>query len=625
VLLSIVAQGKRRREYLPPNEVHEVAATNCKAMAETIRENDSFLRAESRGTFGGNAQGRRYGFFSFADYFTDRQLVALTTYSDLVMEARQQVITDSLAAGNPRGAALSDGGTDAVAYADAVETYLAFALSRMAEKCSSIASWSSDPKMEAIRGVFARQALSMTWDFAEANPWGGSGGDYGEDIGWVTRVLERLPAGPAGLAFQADARTAAAQPALIATDPPYYDNIGYSDLSDFFYVWLRRTLGEVWPELFTTMLVPKADELVKDKYRHKSEERAKQFFEEGFTTVFARARESATSDYPITLFYAFKQAESTSEGSTSSGWETLLEGIVRSGWMITATWPIRSERSGRTISIRTNALGSSVVLALRPRLDNAPVTDRRGFIAALRAELPVRLRELQHGAIAPVDLPQAAIGPGMAVFTRYSKVIESDGSPMSVRTALARINTVRDEVLWEMVGDFDAPTRFAITWYRQHGYKVGGSGDANNIANAQNTSVRAMERAGILTSRAGEVCLIEPSQLASNYDPVVDTNISAWEVLHHLIRILGSNGVDAAGAFLVKLGDRADGGIDPALIKELAFLLYSVADARKWASDAIAFNNIATAWGDVIDGSRADVRKPSPEPMLDIVIDDGEV
>jgi putative DNA methylase len=390
-------------------------------------------------------------------------------------------------------------------------------------------------------------------------------------------------------------------------------------------VWLRRTLGHVWPDLFTTVLVPKAEELVMDKYRHKSEEKAKQFFEDGFTTVFARARESATTEYPITLFYAFKQAESTSEGSASSGWETLLEGIVRSGWMITGTWPVRSERSGRTVSIRTNALGSSVVLALRPRAEGAPVTDRRGFNTALHAELPARLRELEQGAIAPVDLPQAAIGPGMAIFTRYSKVIEADGSSMSVRTALARINTVRDQVLWEMVGDFDATTRFAIMWYRQHGYTAGGAGDANNVANAHNTSIRAMERAGILTSVASDVTLIEPSRLPTDYDPLTDQNISAWEVLHHLIRILDSDGVSEAGVFLSQVHSRADGGIDQSLVKELAFLLYSVADGKRWTADAIAFNNIATSWGDLLQASHSVTEAAPGDPALDFTADDEDV
>ena len=272
----------------------------------------------------------------------------------------------------------------------------------------------------------------------------------------------------------------------------------------------------------------------------------------------------------------------------------------------------------------TNALASSVVLALRPRGEGAPVVDRRGFISALQSELPGRLRELQHGAIAPVDLPQAAIGPGMAVFTRYARVIESDGSTMDVRSALARINEVLDQVLAEQEGDFDATTRFAISWYRQHGYDAGAFGAADNMARARNTSVAAMERAGILTGRAGKVALLSPVRLSDNYDPVADLDISAWEVLHYLMRVLESDGVTAAGAFLTQVASRADGGIDPALVKELAFLLFSVADAKKWAKDAIAFNNIATSWSDLIDASRSGLEPPSPEPTLDFTTDDEE-
>jgi putative DNA methylase len=373
------------------------------------------------------------------------------------------------------------------------------------------------------------------------------------------------------------------------------------------------------------MLVPKAEELVANPYRHNGPDGAKKFFEDGFTTVFARAREYASSEFPITVFYAFKQSESTAEGSASSGWETLLEGMVRSGWTITGTWPMRSELSNRMLARDTNALASSIVLALRPRGGQAPVVDRRGFIAALKSELPARLRELQQGAIAPVDLPQAAIGPGMAVFTRYAKVIESDGSMMSVRSALASINSARDQVLWEMVGDFDATTRFAITWYRQYGYKIGAFGDANNMANGHNTSVAAMERAGILTSRGGNVALISPAALPVDYDPVADMDTNAWEVLHHLIRVLDSDGVAAAGAFLIKIGRRADGGIDPALIKELAFLLFSVADTKKSTNDAISFNNVATSWSDLIDASRSG-SEPSPEDFtLDFATDEEEV
>src|SRR5699024_3678248 len=235
-----------------------------------------------------------------------------------------------------------------------------------------------------------------------------------------------------------------------------------SDLSDFFYVWQRRTLKEIHPDLFRTLLVPKVEELVANPYRHDGKDGAKDFFEDGFRQVFARARESAVPDYPITVYYAFKQSDTSDDGTSSSGWETLLDGMIRTGWAITATWPVRSEASNRMLSHGTNALASSIVLALRPRPEDAPATDRRGFIAALQNELPQALRDLQHGRIAAVALPQAAIGPGMAVFSRYSAVYEPNGSAMTVRSALARINEILDQVLNDQEGEYDAATRFAI-------------------------------------------------------------------------------------------------------------------------------------------------------------------
>lgn len=616
-LMAIVAEGDRKRIYLPPTPEQEQAA--CAATPSDIPDGDIPAQAPS-------FRVQAYGFLHYTDLFTQRQLTAMTAFSDLVGEARQKVLSDALASGEPSGDALADGGTGAVAYADAVATYLGCAVSRLANKSSSICSWDSSTKMEAVRSVFARQALQMTWDFAEANPSGGSGGDYLEDVLWVARVVDSLGIGPIGVAKQADAQTATAAPqVLISTDPPYYDNIGYSDLSDFFYVWLRRSLRNVWPELLATMLVPKAEELVANPYRHHGADGARQFFEDGFTTVFQNARAHATDQFPITVFYAFKQAESTTEGSSSAGWETLLQGMVRSGWMVTGTWPMRSELSNRMLARDTNALASSVVLALRPRPDDAPTVDRRAFIAALHEELPSRLRELQHGVIAAVDLPQATIGPGMAVFSRYAKVLEGDGSAMSVRSALARINEVRDEVHSEMEGDFDATTRFAINWYRQYGYTTGPFGFADNMARARNTSVAAMDRAGILIARAGKVTLLAPAGLPTDYDPLNDLDISAWEVLHHLIRVLESDGVEAAGRFLSYVGNRNDGGTDPALVKELAFLLFSIADANKWARDAISFNNVVTSWPDVLAASRADAGPSEPALTLEYAIEDEEV
>jgi putative DNA methylase len=358
-------------------------------------------------------------------------------------------------------------------------------------------------------------------------------------------------------------------------------------------------LGEIYPESLATMLVPKAEELVANRYRHNGMSGALQFFEAGFREVFRRARETALPDYPITVYYAFKQEETTAQGVSSTGWETLLEGMVRSGWSITATWPMRSERGGRMVSLGTNALASSIVLALRPRSASAPRIDRRGFLAALRNELPSALRELQQGAIAPVDLPQAAIGPGMTVFTRYSAVLEDDGSQMRVRTALARINEVLDEVLSEQEGDFEPDTRFALAWFRQHGFESGPFGDADGLARARNASLEHIERAGILTSRAGRVTLLAPSTLPEGWDPATDTSISTWEVVLHLARVLTARGVPAASQLLA----RVPAAIDRVLCKELTFLLFVLAEDAKRTKVAVEFNALGTAWNDIEAGS----------------------
>jgi putative DNA methylase len=585
--MAVVAEGERRRVYLPSDEDHVRAAE--------LERPDSAPPGELF-DWPGRINVVRYGLTEFSDLFTSRQLLAMSTFSDLVMEARERVLCDALAAGASAGDRLESGGADAEAYADAVSTYLGAALSRTLNKSTAICSWDSSPKMEAVRGLFARQAIPMAWDYAEANVFGASSGNYLEDLDWVTRVLERLPKGIVDNARvqQADAAATATTGALLSTDPPYYDNIGYSDLSDFFYVWLRRSLGSIHPDLLSTMLVPKADELVANPYRHDGKDGAKHFFENGFRRVFERARETALDDYPITVYYAFKQSDSGDDGTASTGWETLLDGMIRSGWAITATWPMRSELSNRMLSQGTNALASSIVLALRPRPDGAPTSDRRSLIAALHDELPDALRKLQQGTIAPVDLPQAAIGPGMAVFSRYAKVIENDGTMMTVRSALARINEILDQVLNEQEGDFDAATRFAIAWYRGHGYTTGAFGVADDLARARNTSVQTMEREGILTSVAGKVTLRSPAAMTEGYD-----------VLHHLITFLQRDGLPVAGAFLADVQDRPDGAFDVELVKELAFLLFSIAEKNGWTQDALAFNTVATAWPEIVQAARS--------------------
>lgn len=593
VMMAVVAEGSRQRIYLAPTDEHRAAA-DVTAPSDTV--------SGSLGHYPRDLKAPTYGLTEFRDLFTARQLTALTTFSDLVAEARARVLSDALTAGVPTGVSLEAGGTGAEAYADAVATYLGMGVSRAADRSSTIASW--DSSASKIRNTFGRQAIPMTWDFAESAPFSGSTGNYYSQIEWTAEAVEYTPSSEAGIAAQCDAATRSYAGVVISTDPPYYDNIGYSDLSDYFYVWLRRSLRTVHPQLLSTMLVPKAEELVANPYRHDGKDGAMEFFEDGFRKVFARAREHASPEFPITVWYAFKQSDTDSEGTTSSGWETLLEGMIRGRWAITATWPNRSELSNRMIASGSNALASSIVLSLRPRPDNAPTTDRRGFIDALQVELPDALRNLQHGHIAPVDLPQAAIGPGMAVFSRYGAVLEPDGSNMSVRSALSRINEILDEVLNEQEGDFDATTRFAIAWYRQYGYGIGKFGDADNLARARNTSVETMDRDEILTSRAGKVQLAKPADLDWDYDVLADDHTSAWEALHHTIKVLERDGIAPAGDFLRDATSRPDGAVDLDLVKELAFLLFSLAEKNGWTKDALSFNALATSWPDIVDAMK---------------------
>lgn len=605
-LMATVAEGHRTRIYLEPTPEQEAAA-------ELTRPGDAPV-----GEIPPQAPSFRvqaYGFKEYADLFTARQLTVLTAFSDLVTDAREHILADARATGMPDGERLEAGGNGAAAYADAVSTYLAMALSKTADYSNSLAVWY--PQEDRPKNLFAAQSIPMVWDFPEQNPLTSIGGSLRASVRIVSEAFENLGIGPAAVVRQENARDAVAFPALLATDPPYYDNIGYSDLSDFFYVWLRRTLHSMYPVLLGTMLVPKAEELVANQYRHGDKNGAHRFFEDGFREVFQVARKAARVDYPITVYYAYKQSETTEAGEASTGWETLLEGMIGSGWSVTATWPLRSERDGRRISIGTNALASSIVLALRPRPDDAPRADRRQFIEVLKAELPGALKELQQGAIAPVDLPQAAIGPGMTVFSRYSTVLEPDGSTMSVCAALTRINETLDQVLNEQEGDFVAATRFAIAWYRQHGYGVGKFGDADNLARARNTSIDAMGREGVLTSRAGKVQLIQPADLSWDYDVVADRDISGWEVLHHLIKVLEREGVAPAGDFLRAALSRSDGSVDADLVKELAHLLFRIALGNGWTKDALSFNSLVTSWPEILDVAQSDQAPVSTQGSFD--------
>lgn len=609
-LMAIVAEGKRSRIYLAPNDVHISAAD--------IPEPESIPRGpipEQAPSF----RVQAYGMTAYTDLFTNRQLTALTTFSDLVGEAREQVLHDALAAGLTEGERLEAGGDGAAAYADAVATYLGQGVSRTTDLNNSLVTWSNS--RDQARNLFARQAIPMAWDFVEVSPFADAAGDLKIATGSIASALDRMPASATSrpLANQADASTRDYANLLISTDPPYYDNIGYSDLSDFFYVWLRRSLRSIHPKLLSTMLVPKAEELVANPYRHGGKEGAREFFEHGFEDVFTRARETANPDYPIAVYYAFKQSEVEAEGTASTGWETILGSMIRAGWSITATWPVRSERSGRMISVGTNALASSIVLAMRPRPDNASPIDRRSFSAELRATLPDALRALQQGSVAPVDLAQAAIGPGMAVFSKYSEVVESDGSSMPVREALRQINAVLDEVVAEQEGDFDSDTRWCVAWYEAHGFGEGIYGDAETLANAKNASVDGLRRAGVLRSGGGKVSLLSPSELPENYDPMKDDRIGLWEVVLHLARALDDErgGLDTAGRILHRAELR---GVDTSAAHQLSYLLHQISEKKGRTAAQILFNDVAASWPDIRAAARA-AENAAPQTTLSSQLD----
>jgi putative DNA methylase len=571
-LMAIVAERARTRYYLPPNEEHEQAAD----IPAPLDAPDAEL---PRQALGFRVQG--YGMTKWADLFSNRQLTALTMFSNLVTEARERIISD---ARDER-------------YADAVVTYLALIVDKTADRNSVICGW--EPNMNRLRGTFQRQALPMTWDFAEANPIGGAGGDIEM---CTTSLCEVLPGLPATVPAQADQLDAmhigkGKGAVLVSTDPPYYDNIGYADLSDFFYVWLRRSLGAVYPSLMGTVLTPKADELVADPVKH---EDARRFFEDGFRAVFRRIRDHTPPDFPISVFYAFKQAESDDHGDSSTGWETLLDGMISADWMVTGTWPLRTELGNRTRARDSNALASSIVLACRPKQIDAGITDRRGFLALLRDELPGRLKELQQGSIAPVDMAQAAIGPGIAVFSRYRQVTEPDGSAMRVRTALQLINQVLAEVLSEQEGDFDTDSRWCVKWFEQMEWAAGEYGGAETLATALNTSVLGLDRAGVLRARAGKVQLLRPSELPEGYDPAKDARPTMWEAVLHLSRRLEDDGPESAGQLMRGL----QSVMDLNGVKELSYLLYSVCDRKRRQESALVFNNLVTSWPEIADAAQ---------------------
>jgi len=591
-LMAIVAEGDRERVYLAPTPEHEAAALEAKPEWKpevAISGSTQYLGVKP------------YGMDRLDQLFTDRQLAALKTLSDLVTDVRDRIQREARSVSTGADPTyetkpLRDGGTGAMAYSEAVGVYLAFAVDRLADYNSSISAWK--PSGEQVMHTFTRQAIPMTWDFAESNALGTSAICWKNAVKYSADNLETTGKVPGGLGFATQA-DASVQPLsldrIVSTDPPYFDNVPYADLSDFFYVWLRRSLRSVFPELFITLAVPKAEELVAFAYRHDNKAEAEKFFLEGMTRAMHRLAEQTHPGFPITIYYAFKQAESDAvEGTASTGWETFLDAVIRAGFVTSGTWPMRTEMINRTRGMDSNALASSIVLVCRPRAASASTATRREFVTALKAELPQALANLQRGNIAPVDLAQAAIGPGMAVYTRYSKVFDAEGNPLTVREALALINQTLDEALAEQEGDFDADSRFALAWFEESGFAEGVFGVADVLARAKNTSVSGMVEAGILESEHGKARLLRPEELPVDWDPATDPRLTAWEIVHQLIRVLASGGEGAAATLVSKLGAKAE------VARELCYRLYTLCERKKRTAEALAYNGLVQSWPEIV-------------------------
>lgn len=582
-LMAIVAEGDRGRVYLPPVEQQS-------AIAETA--SPSWKPETVICHWPGRTNVVEYGMTEFGHLFTDRQLVALNTFSDLLSNVYDAV---------QQACGISNGSKS---HGLAVITYLAFALGKQADLANTLCAW--EPIAQCPRHLFTRQAIPMVWDFAEGNPLGSSSGSWQVFVDGISSAFEKGFSGAksnyVGHVRQVDAATQnISEMKIISTDPPYYDNIEYADLSDFFYVWERRALRGFMPESFSTMAVPKQEELVANPYRHGGKQVAERFFLDGMGRSMARLAEQTHPSSPVTIYYAFKQAETKeATGVASTGWETFLEAVIGAGFAISGTWPVRTENATRMIGQGSNALASSIVLVCRPRPVGAPTSTRREFLAALREELPAALKHLQSGNIAPVDLAQAAIGPGMAVFTRYAAVLDqSTGQPISVRDALARINEVLDETLARQEGDFDADTRWALTWFDQFGFDEGDYGHAEQLSKAKNTSVAEMadpRTGGIVTARAGKVKLTRSADLPDGWDPDTDPRLTVWEMVHHLIRRMDEGGESAAAELVAKLGARAE------VARDLAYRLYALCDrpSKKRPADAQTYNALVQSWPEIV-------------------------
>lgn len=620
-LMAIVAKGHNARIYVSPNAVHESIVNDTNLYFKENFDDIDPPQQITRGTFASNAQGRRYCFERFSDYFTARQLIALTTFCDIIPLVRDEIIKDIVA--DPKSAPefisdsarLCEGGTGAIAYADAVATYLSFCIDRATEYGSSLSTWLPDDN--AIRGTFGRQAISMAWDFCEGSYFGESSAAFATIIRTISDVISHQRPAVPGLIDQIDAAKNGypVRPCVINTDPPYYSNMEYADLSDFFYVWMKRSVGGIWPDLFRRLVTPKEEELVASNYRHGNQDTAEKFFMTGMGKALLAIRKAASDEFPSVIYYAFKQSETGTDGITSAGWASFLQAVVDAGLVIDGTWPLRTESAGRMIARGANALASSIVLVCRKRGIDASVVSRADFVRALKLEMPSAISAIRKAGVGPVDMPQSVIGPGMGVFTKFSKVLEDDDSIMDVKTALSLINRVWSEIENELDTNFDPETQVALAWFSTYGFESRNSGDLIMLANAKNIPSSSLFKSGVFEDQHGRARITPREKLPKNWSSNTDKSITIWECVQHTARVLNAadGGSQAAAKLVAGMGSKSGDA------RALAYRLYEVASQKSWSAEALVYNELAQEWTHLEDvaGKYGVSGKPTI-PVLDL-------
>lgn len=583
-LAAIVAEGPRGREYITPTlsdtEIAEIGRPELDGLNQELALNPRDIKAPT------------YGMTRWIDLFSNRQLLALETLCKLVQEVRERVTESAYLAGLPASDSLAEGGKGARAYGDAVATYLGFGVSRLTNRCSTLSFW--DNTTEKIQQVFGRQAIPMVWDFAEANVFSSSSGNFLYQVQFPAKMLDNGTDSVAPgsiINLSATELRVEDESAVFSTDPPYYDNIPYAELSDFFYVWLRKTISGVWPELFRRLQTPKAEELVASPVRHGSKTAAEDFFMKGMSRSLSCMRSGSCSEAPTTIYYAFKQSEDDDEGITSAGWSSFLQAVIDQGFLIDGTWPIRTELTGN-LKGKMNALASSIVLVCRKRSADAAVIARADFVRALKRELPGAIEAIRKAGVGPVDMQQSVIGPGMGVFSRNARVLEDDDSPMTVKTALALINRAWEEIENELDGAFDAETQVALAWYAAYGFDARPSGELITLATAKNTSDRALFESEVFENRKGKAALRAREDLPADWTPEGDKHLTVWECAQHVARALNAEdgGTEAAARLVAGVGSKS------ADARKLVYRLFEIATQKGWPAEALVYNELAGVW-----------------------------